>query len=157
MTGGTFRSRIKALLTLGDSPARLSLAFAMGVFIAFSPLIGLHTAMAFACIWLFRMNPVALFAGALISNPWTFVPICGFSLWLGMGIWPTPDGLPPLSFRNVDLLAFFGQFKPYLMPFVVGSTVAGLVAAVAGYGAMRYLVQTYRQRKARPQAAAEDP
>jgi uncharacterized protein (DUF2062 family) len=45
--GGTrsFRALLRQVLHLQESPRRTALAFALGVFIAFSPAYGLHTAM----------------------------------------------------------------------------------------------------------------
>ena len=41
-----FRSTFRRLLALDDPPERTALAFAIGVFIAFSPFLGLHTILA---------------------------------------------------------------------------------------------------------------
>ena len=144
----TFREKVRTLLTMGESPHKLGLAFAVGVFIAFSPLIGAHTAMAAVSVWAFRFNPIAIFMGAFINNPWTFVPIYAACLWLGMRLSPGGGALPPISMEGLTFSGFLVQFKPYLMPFVVGTTVVGVVAAVAGYLAMVALIKAYRGRKA---------
>ena len=71
-----FRSTFRRLLTLDDPPERTALAFAIGVFIAFSPFLGLHTIMATLVAVLFRFNKIAVFAGTFINNPFlTLVPI----------------------------------------------------------------------------------
>jgi uncharacterized protein (DUF2062 family) len=50
----------------------------VGVYIAFSPFIGLHTAMVFLFSWLFRLNvPVTFAFSILINNPWTMVFVYG--------------------------------------------------------------------------------
>ncbi|MFX9081388.1 DUF2062 domain-containing protein, partial [Acinetobacter baumannii] len=40
------RAALRRLLALDDPPERTALAFSIGVFIAFSPFLGLHTIMA---------------------------------------------------------------------------------------------------------------
>ena len=145
----TFRERLKALLTLGESPGKLKLAFAVGVFIAFSPLVGVHAVLGVLVTWAFRFNPVAVMVGVFINNPWTMVPIYGGGLWLGTMLWPPAAGLPAIQFDDLTFVDFLVQFKPYLVPFVLGCTLAGTVAALAGYGVMHLLIKGYRKASAR--------
>ena len=152
MTKATFRERLKALLTLGESPQKLKLAFAVGVFIAFSPLVGIHTVLGVAITWLFRFNPVAVMVGVFINNPWTMVPIYGGGLWLGLQLWPPAADLPGIHFEGLTFIDFLVQLKPYLIPFVLGCTLTGLVAALIGYGVMHMLISAYRTASARAKA-----
>jgi uncharacterized protein (DUF2062 family) len=50
------RSLFRRLLSLDDPPERTALAFSIGVLIAFSPFLGLHTLMATAVAFWFRFN-----------------------------------------------------------------------------------------------------
>ncbi len=66
----------KKLVLEERSPRRLAFSFCLGNFIAFSPFLGLHTAMLFACSWAFRLNlAVMLGASMAINNVWTLGPI----------------------------------------------------------------------------------
>ena len=47
-----FRAAFRRLLAIDDPPERTALAFSIGVFIAFSPFLGLHTLMATALAFL---------------------------------------------------------------------------------------------------------
>jgi uncharacterized protein (DUF2062 family) len=145
MSRSTLRERIRALLTLGESPRKLKFAFATGVFIAFCPLVGLHTILAVAVTWAFRFNPVAVMVGAFINNPWTFVPIYGGGLWLGLQLWPPTTELPRISFVGISFVDFLTQLRPYLIPFVLGTTFAALVASVLAYWVMHMLILGYRK------------
>lgn len=145
----------RRVLHLGESPRRTALAFALGVFIAFTPTYGLHSASVFLCAWLFRLNFLALMAGALLSNPWTLLPIIAGSMWLGILL--DPVGLPP----NIDWIAFnslmwmdkprmlWNEFRPYLVPFVVGHVLLGIFAAVVSYVLAYFGVRRYREHQAR--------
>ena len=63
------RSTFRRLLALDDPPERTALAFSIGVFIAFSPFLGLHTLMATAIAFLFKFNKIAIYSGTFINNP----------------------------------------------------------------------------------------
>ena len=66
----------RRLLSLDDPPERTALAFSIGVFIAFSPFLGLHTVLATFVAFAFRFNKVAVYSGTFINNPFlTLVPI----------------------------------------------------------------------------------
>jgi len=48
----------------------------MGTFIAFNPLLGMHTVITLFFSWLFRLNLAVTFAiSNLINNPFTMIPI----------------------------------------------------------------------------------
>jgi uncharacterized protein (DUF2062 family) len=75
------------LMACEQSPHKLALTCALGVFIGISPLIGLHTVMTFVFAWLFSLNLATLFAiSVLINNPWTMIPVYSidhlFGTWL---------------------------------------------------------------------------
>ena len=64
-----FRAAFRRLLAIDDPPERTALAFSIGVFIAFSPFLGLHTIMATLVAFVFRFNKIAIYAGTFINNP----------------------------------------------------------------------------------------
>src|ERR671916_3773 len=90
-----FRAAFRRLLAVDDPPERTALAFAVGVFIAFSPFLGLHTIMATALAFLFRFNKIAIYTGTFINNPFlTLVPIIIASYAVGAFLMGRPVGLP---------------------------------------------------------------
>ena len=62
-----FRTAFRRLLAIDDPPERTALAFSIGVFIAFSPFLGLHTIMATALAFLFRFNKIAIYTGTFVK------------------------------------------------------------------------------------------
>ncbi len=53
----------------------LTLSCCMGIYIAFSPFVGFHTAMVFLFSWIFALNfAVMLTVSMFINNPWTVMP-----------------------------------------------------------------------------------
>ena len=56
----------------------LTLSCCMGIYIAFCPFVGFHTALVFLFAWLFALNfAVMLSVSMLVNNPWTMVPVYG--------------------------------------------------------------------------------
>jgi len=142
------RDRIHSLLKLSDPPHRLALAFGVGVFIAFSPTIGLHTLSVFAVAWAFRLNTVVILTAAFINNPWTIVPMYGFCLWFGIKITGSDIVTPDIPWGEVGVRDLFLLLKPYLWPFVAGTLVLGAIAAVLSYALFYWAVVRYRKADA---------
>lgn len=140
----TFRRHLVQILHLRESPRRTALAFALGVGIAFSPTYGLHTVTVFLCAWLFRLNFLALFAGALVNNPWTLAPILALTFWTGFAL----TNHPPVSldWPALTLTTFYDQVEPYLFSFILGglalSTIFGLLSFPLAY----LVIVRYRAR-----------
>ena len=79
-----FRATFRRLLAIDDPPERTALAFSIGVLIAFSPFLGLHTIMATLLAFLFRFNKIAIYTGTFVNNPFlTLVPIILASYAIG--------------------------------------------------------------------------
>src|SRR5215207_8013185 len=96
------RAALRRLLALDDPPERTALAFSVGVFIAFSPFLGLHTIAATVLAFLFRFNKVAIYTGTFVNNPFlTLVPIILASYATGALLMGRPLSLPE---RSVVLL-----------------------------------------------------
>ena len=149
------RAQLKRLLHLDEPPHRTALAFAVGTFIAFSPAYGLHTLMVFFCAWGFRLNVIALLAGAFINNPWTLVPILGGTLWTGFLLLGIPQA-PPFHWNDLSLNSLYEQIMPYLIPFVAGGLFLGVLAALISYP-LAYAVIIHYRRRIRGGSAARLP
>lgn len=140
---GTFRSLLKQILHLQESPQRTALAFAVGTGIAFCPFYGFHLLLVAFCTWAFGLNFVALLAGALINNPWTIVPILGATYWTGAVVLGQSDR-PAFDWHDLSFGAIYEQVMPYAIPFALGGIILTLVAAVLSYPAALYFICKYR-------------
>src|SRR6476661_8261844 len=90
-----FRAAFRRLLAIDDPPERTALAFSIGVFIAFSPFLGLHTLLATLIAFLFRFNKIAVYTGTFINNPFlTLVPIIIASYAIGALLLGKPLKIP---------------------------------------------------------------
>ncbi len=139
----SFRALLRQVLHLEESPQRTALAFALGVFIAFSPAYGLHTAMVVLCTWLFGLNFVALLTGALINNPWTIIPILGATYWTGALLLGRTD-VPTFDWHDLSFSGIYQQVEPYAVPFVLGGLFLSVLGALLAYPATYFLILKYR-------------
>ena len=132
-----------ALLATGESPRWAATSLAVGVFLSFSPLVGLQIIIAVGLAWLVRFNRVLLFVGLCSNLPWIapayYAAATEAAAW-ALGL-PAPSRLAmrfgqifSISFmtlefwRNVSLLLL-----PLFWPFVIGSTLAAGVLALVAY------------------------
>lgn len=137
--------RIRGIFRLNDSPNKLALAFAVGVFVAFSPTIGLHTITCFVLAWMFRLSKVVVLSAAFINNPWTIVPLYGFCLWLGIKITGAMIATPDIAWQSLTFTSAYHILRPYLWPFVAGTIAAGAAAATISYFLIYWAVVRYRR------------
>lgn len=138
------RDRIRAILNLNEPPHKLALAFSLGIFVAFTPTIGLHilTGLLFAKV--FRVSSVVVITASFINNPWTIVPLYGFCTWFGIKI--TGGGnAPSIEWNEISITNFYVILKPYIWPFLVGTLTAGIIAAVISYFSIYFIIK-YRSR-----------
>ena len=146
--------RIRSLFRLNDTPHRLASAFALGVFIAFSPTIGLHTISCLLLAWVFRLSKLAVLTAAFINNPWTIVPLYGACLWLGMKITGSGATMPHIAWNELTFTNAYAVLTPYLRPFVAGTIAAGLIASVVSYGVVYWAVTRFRRQEKRISSSA---
>lgn len=139
------RDRLRELMKFDDSPHKLALAFAVGVFIAFSPWLGLHIVSAVLLAWIFRLNKVVVLTASFLNNPWTIVPMYAFCLWLGMRITGSDAAVPVVAWADLGLVDLFRILLPFIWPFVVGTLLFGMGAAVLSYFVFLWAIQRYRK------------
>jgi uncharacterized protein (DUF2062 family) len=152
MTWSRIKKTVQQILHLGDSPSRTALASAIGVFIAFTPTYGLHTLSAVLVAWAFRLNVVAVLAGSFINNPWTILPILASTMWVGLKLVPIGDP-PTLDWNHFNIPILWQQFKPYVVPFVVGATVLGFLCSLIAYPLVLFGLRRYHEAQRRLSAA----
>jgi len=141
------RERIREIVKLDDPPHKLALAFALGIFIAFSPWLGLHIVSCLFFAWLFRVSKLVVLTATFVNNPWTMVPMYAFSLWFGIKITGSDAAVPVIEWSSLRFRDLFLVLKPFLWPFVAGTVVVGGVAAVLSYFGFLWALKRYRREK----------
>ncbi len=154
---------------LPDTPHKIALGFACGVFVTFTPFFGLHFLLAIVIAWILRGNALASLLGTFVGNPVTFPFIATTSYQLGLvilgfgreetvwakikGGFAEAFGTIWINFKSLlgtpsipwdGLIEFFhGVFLPYL----VGGIAPGAVMAVFFYFATRPVIAAYQKRR----------
>jgi uncharacterized protein (DUF2062 family) len=173
-----FRERATEVLHLDEEPSRLAAGMAVGVFIGVTPLYGLHTLLALAAAFLFRLNKAVTVTGAWINLPWFAPFVYAFCLRLGeavlTGDWSgfSLGGVHALAQATTAALraspretagtlwqVAWDMLFVASMPLVVGTTIVGAVLGIAAYFITLEAVRDVRRLRARmhPVHEAADP
>ena len=152
-----FRAAFRRLLAIDDPPERTALAFSIGVFIAFSPFLGVHTIAATFIAFVFRFNKIAIYTGTFINNPFiTLVPIIIASYAIGAFLLGRPLRIPdeglellehPAIFSGDYYRRMFVQSWSIVKAFAVGATVLSVVCSAIAYPLTLKALRAYRRRK----------
>jgi uncharacterized protein len=152
-----FRAAFRRLLAIDDPPERTALAFSIGVFIAFSPFLGLHTILATVLAFLFRFNKIAIYTGTFVNNPFlTLVPIIIASYAAGAFILGLPLRIPdeglellkhPRLFSGDYYKLLFMQGWNIVWPFSVGGMMLSVVCSLVSYPLTLRALRAYQVRK----------
>lgn len=127
------REKIKLIFSIKDTPHRLSIAFAVGVFVGMSPLLGLHTILGIFVAWVFKLKKVPTLIGVYVTNPWTIIPIYTFSTWVGARCLGINNILPEIDWRHLTLTMLSNELSPLIKPFVLGTVIIGALSSLTGY------------------------
>ena len=140
------------LLAIRDTPEAIAGGVAIGIFIGFTPLVGLKTALTILFAWLTRSNIIAaVFASAAHDILLPLMPLL-FRWEYDVGFWllSQPHHFPPaLTKMHVQgyswrhWTTFFTVGKPLL----IGSVVCGAPFALLSYVFTQRLVARHQLKK----------
>ncbi len=152
---------------LDDSPHRIALGAAIGVFVAMTPTVGIQMLLVLS-IWilarpLFRFNKMAGLLAVYLSNPFTVVPLYWFNYRLGTLYFPSTISKQDFAaiFRYHGLSQWWSAltrlFVDVGVPLLIGSLVVATVCSMVTYPLMlrllnrlRHTQRQERQNEARP-------
>jgi len=153
----SFKDLIKQLLHIEDSPERTALAYALGIFLGFSPFLGLHTIGGVVVAFLFRMNRVAVLLGVWTNLPWWIIPYYTVATWVGMkviGFQIDPAVLAEIfrlglneGFIQFDFWNRLASQSDLLLAFGVGSLILGTMLSFIAYPLSLRWIKFYRSRR----------
>jgi hypothetical protein len=157
------------ILHVDDTSQRIARGVALGLWIAFTPLMGFHMILALAAAALLRANKALAMLFVWLSNPFTILPIYGSCYMVGRFIIGQSDsssvgpeqigellgGL--FSFHNMlsclysakfwkELAVVFGKIG---LEVTIGGFVLGTLAAAIGYFTTYWIVSTHRAKSGR--------
>jgi uncharacterized protein (DUF2062 family) len=144
----------KRILRLSDTPHAVAIGFAAGLFVAWSPLFGLHYFLAVALAFVLRGNVLASVLSTTIGNPLTVPAMWVADFKLGEHILGVHH-IRRLAVQLPETLArhSIDTILPIIKPMLIGWAVLGGSTAIISYFVVRAAVQAYQQaRRARLEA-----
>ena len=139
-----WRQRIRQILSLDSHPGHIAAGFAVGVFISITPFFGIHTPLAIAAAFIFRLNKLTCITGAWVNTPFTVVPVLIASYKFGELLLGQPHR--ELVLKELTWQFALELFRSHGAPLIIGSSVIGFVAALTAYFACYYLVVRFRKK-----------
>lgn len=150
---------VHRVLHVDDTPHRIALGMAIGMFVAWTPTIGLQMMLTVVLATLLRANKVVGVPFAWISNPLTLVPVYYPSYLLGK--WLLGSHSPPPDFAKMFTVGgswwgevWFNRVQAWwqatmhaFWPLWVGSVITGLILAAIVYFSMYHLIVFYREHR----------
>jgi len=129
----------------------IALGAAVGVFIAFTPTMGVQIVLtALVATW-FKASRISAIIMVYITNPLTMGPIYTFTYWIGVRVLGSPmhgtqDLYHALKAEGwiATIVGFFKAGADLALPLWVGGSLVGLVLAVPTYAILLRLVLGHR-------------
>lgn len=134
-----WKERFRKILSLDSHPRHIATGFAVGVFISFTPFFGIHTPMAIAAAFIFRLNKLTCITGAWVNTPLTVIPALVASHTLGRFILGKSGA--PFTVQSLD----WSVLKANATELMLGSSLIGFVLALAGYFLCYWLIVRFRK------------
>lgn len=144
---------IYRVLHVDDTPHRIALGVAIGIFVTWTPTIGLQMILTVALSWLLGANKLVGVPFVWISNPLTMVPIYGTNTVIGNWLiggrgepWRALARAVRLRAGFIERMqAWWEATWQIFWPLWTGSILVGLVLATITYFFVRRAVHLYRR------------
>jgi len=150
---------IYRVLHIDDTPHRIAMGVAIGMFITWTPTVGLQMILVVALSWLLGANKLVGVPFVWISNPFTLVPIYYPNYMVGVAIlggdYEAPDFVKAASAGGSMLnrmKVWWTETYNALVPLWLGSIIVGLALGILSYGLIYYAVIKYRKLRHRHDA-----
>lgn len=150
------------VLHADDPPHRLALGIAIGMFVTFTPLIGLQMVLSVFLAWLLKANKLVGMPIVWISNPFTVIPIYYPCYAIGCKILGMPvvgdewdeigeawqELLSNPTTRWGDKFRFWWEnLLDFVGPLWLGCMLVATVSGILSYYLSLYAIRKYRMRR----------
>lgn len=145
----------RAMVVVQDTPHRIALGAAIGLFVGWLPIMGIQMIVAFAAAWILRANLIATVPPVWISNVLTVVPMYFGAYWVGALFIGGDYSFADFSGKMSEVMAmpfldavwrFFVVLGDYMVPMMLGGTLIGLACAIPLYAVIRRATIRYQAR-----------
>ncbi|MEZ6090093.1 MAG: DUF2062 domain-containing protein [Pirellulaceae bacterium] len=143
------------VLHADDPPHSLAMGIAIGLFVTFTPTIGLQMLLVMCLAWIFRANKIVGVPIVWLSNPATFVPIYLPCYKVGRWLlnsepkdrqWWHNLHHPPMGFL-AKIEFYWSSIWEIIGPLTIGCLLVASVIAVVGYIVSYSVIYTYRMKR----------
>ncbi|MBT3317912.1 DUF2062 domain-containing protein [bacterium] len=140
-----WKNVLPALAGSDHSTHNLSLAMALGAFIAPTPIVGVHTWMALGLAFLFRVNRLAAFVGSNVSNPLSLIPLT--ILDIKVGLWMVGKEYPDWLAADQSAKELFELLGEVYLEAWLGSIPVGIIVGIIVYGISFFTINRWRKNR----------
>lgn len=153
---------------LPDTPHKIALGAAIGIFVCFSPFFGVHMAIALVLVYITRANLIASLITTMFGNPVTFPFIAAASMGIGRVVlgmnakdddfqslhsafwqaftdgWQLIKSWVGLAEHPEGLADFMSNL---FLPYLIGGTIWGAVLGAILYFILKPVIGAYQDRR----------
>lgn len=150
MKNNFFKIIYEKLIKADDTPHRVALGFAIGIFYGLFPFVGVIFTVVTAFV--FRANKVSALIGCFVTNTWISAILIIPSIKIGAKIFGLDwrivwqDMLKYLKMSDVNDI-FKALSADVVLPSVVGFFIIAFVISLAGYFISLYFIIRHRNKK----------
>ncbi len=166
MSRGFLRRMTERILQINDTPESIALGAAVGMFIAWTPTVGIQMIIMIIVGTVIRANRLAGVAMVYISNPFTLVPIYWVDYLVGCFVlgmehitWAQFEATCAQFMTNYESLGlwtavvtFVKEYQQIAVAMAVGGVIIGIVWAIPTYPITLRAVRLHQKRRDRRQA-----
>jgi uncharacterized protein (DUF2062 family) len=145
---------VHRVLRVDDTPHRIALGVAIGIFVTWTPTVGFQMALAVMLAWLLRANKLVGVPFVWISNPLTLAPIFLPNYYIGR--WILGSDVPPPDFgkmvqspggwlERVD--TWWSVTWQAFLPLWIGGLLMGGALGTLAYFVTYQAIMVYRRKK----------
>ncbi len=138
-----YKELFRTIVNLDDTPHKLALSFAVGVFISLSPFFGIHTILSIALSVVFGLNKVSTIVGSWVNIPWIapFVYYVEFKIGSFLLDSNVVFNIKPFTFEHYIKSGYNAFFSIFL-----GSIIMGVIVSIIFYFVIKYSIERFRRR-----------
>lgn len=142
----------------GISAHQIAWSGALGIYLAFSPFLGIQTILVFVLSFIFRAKSMIVFTVLYtINNPWTMIPIAVFDYAFGnwliysvFGLDLSPYDPAWFGWINAKLCAtlchYLGIKSLCFWSFIIGGNIIAIPAAIIAYPLFKRVAEKQIQK-----------
>lgn len=154
-----FKVRLKkivhTILTANASPPEVALGCAVGIFVAFVPIVPVQTALLFPLIlFIPRLNRALTYGVSWVMNPFTIVPIYVIEFWTGRLFFPDTGQINTRVITSMVQQQAFGKLwhtgSGVVFALLTGGLIWAVFLSLLTYFSIFFLLKWREKRGDRP-------